>query len=120
MTGVLKRAKDLFGGLVPEESKLELPKRKVRPWHAVSIVPGQQCCAAASGLVRKRFLSREAPTLPLKACDQAHCSCRYDHHDDRRKGPRRASEMGVSVDGYDGVDKRGGPKRGRRKADRGS
>lgn len=118
MSGVLKRARDLFGTSAPEETKLEAPKRRIRPWHAVSIVPGHQPCAAAAGLVRKRFLSREAPSLPLKACDQENCSCRYDHHDDRRKGPRRASEMGVSVDGYNGLDKRGGPKRGRRKTDR--
>jgi hypothetical protein len=118
MAGVLKRAKDLFGTPASEETKLEAPKRPARPWHAVSIVPGHQSCAAAAGLVRKRFLSREAPALPLEACDRDHCSCRYDHHNDRRKGPRRASEMGVSVDGYEGVDKRGGPKRGRRKTDR--
>lgn len=118
MAGVLKRARDLFGTPASEETKLEAPKRPARPWHAVSIVPGHKPCAAAAGLVRKRFLSREAPTLPLEACDQEHCSCRYDHHNDRRKGPRRASEMGVSVDGYEGVDKRGGPKRGRRKTDR--
>jgi len=118
MSGVLKRAMELLGTPAPEETKLEAPKRRIRPWHAVSIAPGHQPCAAAAGLVRKRFLSREAPSLPLKACDQQHCSCRYDHHDDRRKGPRRASEMGVSVDGYNGLDKRGGPKRGRRKTDR--
>ena len=100
MAGVLKRARDLFGTPAAEETKLEAPKRPARPWHAVSIVPGHQSCAAAAGLVRK------------------HCRCRYDHHNDRRKGPRRASEMGVSVDGYEGVDKRGGPKRGRRKTDR--
>jgi len=60
------------------------------------------------------------PTLPLKSCDEPHCTCHYEHHDDRRKGPRRANELGVSVDGYLGLekDKRGGPKRGRRKTDR--
>ena len=118
MAGVLKRAKDLLGTPTPADDKPLVPKRPVRPWHAVSIVPGAQPCAAAAGLTRKRFLSREAPTLPLKACDQGQCFCRYEHHDDRRKGPRRASEMGVSVDGYEGRDKRGGPKRGRRKTDR--
>lgn len=119
MAGVLKRAKDLLGPAA--ELKPLAPKRPPRPWHAVSIVPGSQPCAAASGLARKRFLSREAPSLPLKACDQAQCTCHYEHHDDRRKGPRRASELGVSVDSYYGlekVDKRGGPKRGRRKTDR--
>jgi hypothetical protein len=117
MAGVLKRAKELLGTAVGE-SKPPEPKRAPRPWHAVSVVPGPQACAGALGLARKRYLSREAPVLPLKACDQPFCTCRYDHHDDRRKGPRRASEMGVSVDGYDGKDKRSGPKRGRRKTDK--
>ena len=117
MAGVLKRAKDLLGTSTPAEKPLAL-KRPPRPWHAVSIVPGSQPCAAASRLLRRRFLSREAPVLPLKDCDQEGCACRYDHHDDRRKGARRASELGVSVDGYSGQDKRGGPKRGRRKTDR--
>ena len=118
MAGVLKRAKDLLG--TTDELKPLAPKRPPRPWHAVSIVPGLQSCAGAAGLARKRFLSREAPTLPLKDCDQERCGCRYDHHNDRRKGPRRANELGVSVDGYLGLekDKRGGPKRGRRKTDR--
>ena len=118
MAGVLKRARDLLGVPNAEETKLEAPKRPARPWHAVSIVPGHHPCAAADGLAGKRFLSRDAPTLPLKACDQGSCSCRYDHHNDRRKGPRRVSDMGVSVDGYDGEDKRGSVKRGRRKTDR--
>ena len=118
MAGVLKRAKDLLGSTPPAEPQPLTPKRPVRPWHAVSIVPGSQPCAAAARLLRQRFLSRDAPVLPLKACDQEACACRYDHHDDRRKGARRASELGVSVDGYEGNDKRGGPKRGRRKTDR--
>ncbi len=49
--------------LDPAELKPLAPKRPPRPWHAVSIVPGSQPCAAAAGLVRKRFLSREAPHL---------------------------------------------------------
>jgi hypothetical protein len=115
VAGVLKRARQLLGdqaetGSVPA-------KRAVNPYHAVSIAPGAQACAAARGLQKKRFLSREAPVLPLKTCDEARCECRYTHHDDRRKGPRRASEMGVSIDGHSGHDQRLGPKRGRRKPD---
>jgi hypothetical protein len=63
-------------------------------WHAVSIVPRQQACAAALALRGKRFLSRtEAPPLPLPDCTlPADCSCVYKHHADRRGGPRRAIE----------------------------
>ncbi len=116
MTGLLKRAKDLLGP--PAAPKPVEPKRQARPWHAVSIVPGSPACKAAHELVRKRYLSREAPVLPLKACDQGNCTCCYVHHADRRKGPRRANELGISVDRYEGGDKRVNPKRGRRKTDK--
>jgi hypothetical protein len=86
--------------------------------HAVTVVTGAKACAAARALADQRFLSREAPKLPLRNCACANCECRYAHHEDRRRGPRRAREMGVALDGYDGQEKRTAPKRGRRKADR--
>lgn len=127
MANVLTRAKALLGGPEPSKTKFDTKveakgnpgKRPSNQFHAVSIVPGSLACAAAHGLSQKRFLSREAPVLPLKTCDRGDCECRYEHHEDRRKGPRRATDMGISVDGYDGSDKRSGsPKRGRRKTDR--
>jgi hypothetical protein len=63
------------------------------PFHAVSVLAPSSCCAAARDLEGKRFLSTEAPGLPLKTCTKATCTCRYAHHDDRRKGPRRASDV---------------------------
>jgi hypothetical protein len=111
MANVFKRAKDLL------EPKPVTTKRTASPFHAVSILPGTQACPAAQGLLKKRFLSREAPTLPLKACDHWRCECRYEHHEDRRKGPRRAREMGVAIDGFEGEDQRASTKRGRRKKD---
>ena len=85
-----------------------------RPGFAVlrgSRGPGPQAVPVARGAARCRS----------RAATRQQCTCHYEHHDDRRKGPRRASELGVSVDSYYGlekVDKRGGPKRGRRKTDR--
>ena len=38
------------------------------PYHAVSIVPGAACCNAARELRFQRFLSKEAPPLPLASC----------------------------------------------------
>jgi hypothetical protein len=64
-----------------------------------------------------RYLSREAPPLPLKDCTSPECTCRYEHHEDRRKGPRRARELGVSIDGYGDSERRSGGRRGRRKTD---
>lgn len=54
------------------------------PWHAVSIVPGPKRCEAVNKLLGERFLSKQAPMLPLKGCTESGCTCRYRHHDDRR------------------------------------
>ncbi len=86
--------------------------------HAVSIVPGHHCCHQARELAGTRFLSREAPVLPLKNCGSDSCRCRYEHHTDRRAGPRRARDMGVAMDGWLEVDRRAEVGRGRRQADK--
>ena len=60
-------------------------------YHAVSIRPGETCCAAAKQFGRMRFLADKAPRLPLPECDSAECACRYSHFADRREGfDRRA------------------------------
>lgn len=116
MVGELfKKAKGLFGREV--ESRLAPVKKPPSTYHAVAILPGPRCCAAARDLTGQRFLSRQAPPLPLKDCDRPDCQCRYEHHEDRRKGPRRARELGVAIDGYEGTDQRGKAGRGRRKSD---
>ena len=118
MGDLLKRAKSLFGHAEPEPPRPATAKKPDQSWHAVSIAPGDRCCAAARDLVGQRFLSREAPTLPLAGCTQSNCSCRYAHYDDRRKGPRRATELGVSIDGYVEDERRtDGPHHGRRRND---
>lgn len=63
------------------------------PYHAVSIQSPLNSCNAAREFEGQRFLSSEAPPLPLKGCRLATCTCRYAHHDDRRAGPRRASDV---------------------------
>jgi hypothetical protein len=77
-------------------SKLSVSRRST-PWHAVSVVAGRWCCEAARGIVGSRYLSREAPRLPLAQCSASHaCSCQYKHHIDRRGQPRRKDEaMGM-------------------------
>lgn len=64
-------------------------------WHAVVIVAPSSACTAAQSCKGKRFLSSEAPRLPLANCDAASCACKYRHYDDRRAGPRRAEEAGA-------------------------
>ena len=116
VSDIFKRTKALFGRAEPE-AKAAPVKKQVSAWHAVSIAPGPRACDAADKLRDRRFLSREAPPLPLKKCDSAECTCRYEHHDDRRKGARRASEIGVAIDGHMEQERRAKVKRGRRKSD---
>jgi len=113
---LFKRAKALFGGDAPEATAVA-PRKAPNKFHAVTIAPGLRACAAARALRDQRFLSRDAPPLPLKDCGSAQCECRYEHYDDRRKGGRRAHDMGVSIDGFDGQEQRQKSKRGRRQVD---
>ena len=60
-------------------------------FHAVSVVAGADACAQAKSLKDVRLLSPEAPRLPIVGCTNPEgCKCRYQHHDDRRAGPRRS------------------------------
>ncbi len=102
---------------VRPETKPAPATRRPEPWHSVSIVSRVSICDAAWQRRSQRYLSREAPRLPLPECDRSEaCRCVYRHHSDRRAGPRRASESG-------GPPARTAPvqnlrlKRGRRKID---
>ena len=65
------------------------------PYHAVSIVPAPpQACQEVKALIRRRFLSTDAPALPLLGCSLRACLCVYKHHDDRRITQRRAADRG--------------------------
>jgi len=78
---------------VAEQLK-DQPREEIRltnPWHAVAIQPGPKRCAAVEALLGQRFLSKDAPHLPLKECTEAGCACRYRHYEDRR-------HEGVSLD----------------------
>jgi hypothetical protein len=85
-------------------------------WHAVVIVPGAGHCKAAESAKGRRFLSAEAPLLPLRDCDVSACTCKYRHHDDRRGAPRRSEEAGGTKRSRAGTDRRSN--RGRRETDR--
>jgi len=88
-----------------------------RSFHAVEIVAGDDCCELVRRYPGKRYLSAEAPAVPLKGCDATECMCRYIHHADRRKRQRRTSDLAVTVDEYSGAERRDGGKRGRRASD---
>ncbi len=67
------------------------PVRKA--WHAVSIQPKGASCDAVLALRGTRFLSAQAPRLPLAQCTVPNiCACAYKHHPDRRGQARRKQE----------------------------
>jgi hypothetical protein len=76
------------------------------PFHAVSIVPGEHSCASARRLSGQRFLSVEAPKLPLSDCDATSCKCHYRHHADRRAGPRRVNDFFMRTASWSGQERR--------------
>ena len=68
-------------------------KNPANRWNAVSIVPTSGSCAAAQALKGQRYLSADAPRLPLPDCTSTEsCRCVYRKHPDRRAGPRRETE----------------------------
>jgi len=89
------------------------------PYHAVSIVPTPAgACEAVKALAGRRFLSKEAPTMPLPGCAATACRCAYKHHDDRRSMRRRAVDRaGPPTRGPRGDERRRAP--GRRSTDGG-
>jgi hypothetical protein len=65
-------------------------RRPIRSdYHCVEIRSGRAACEAARKLGKTRFLSREAPVLPLQGCNTPNCTCSYAHFDDRREHDRR-------------------------------
>ncbi|MEH6448712.1 MAG: hypothetical protein V7765_08580 [Oleispira sp.] len=91
---------------------------KNNEFHCVETHHHAQCCNAVKELHGKRFLSAQAPTLPVNGCDQEHCHCDYIHHDDRRIEVRR-DDVGLQHDmyGQNGETEHREPRRGRRKTD---
>ena len=84
------------------------------PYHAVSIVPCLDACQAVRRIQGERFLSAEAPSLPVAGCDQPNCQCHYLHHDDRRTGLDRRNTFAK----FSGFMHRSGAKERRRENDR--
>ena len=76
------------------------------PWYAVSIIAGEQSCAAVRRLLTTRWLSAAAPRFPLTGCDAKQCDCRYRHHTDRRGRLRRQFDREDRLTYFTGKDNR--------------
>jgi hypothetical protein len=66
-------------------------------FHSVSISLSKNACAAAEDLSGHRFLATKAPMLPLPGCDADECTCRFQHHKDRRSGKDRRNPFSPGV-----------------------
>jgi len=66
------------------------PKSK---FHAVSVCMDPSPCHAVRELADQRFLSSEAPVLPLADCDQPECNCHFEHYPDRRAQQNRRDTL---------------------------
>lgn len=73
------------------------------PYHSVSVETESSACKAQDKIKNTRFLSDDAPPLPLPNCQAKDCQCHYQHYEDRRDphGTRR-NDFGLSHDLFGG------------------
>ncbi len=66
-------------------------------FHGVAVHPrDENCCSAVQTLNGKRFLSADAPVLPLTDCaNPSGCRCVYERFDERRGSLRREADIGL-------------------------
>ena len=86
-------------GKVPEPVEAPADNSQRSKYHAVSIKYDTHACEAAQKMSGRRFLSDEAPRLPLPDCDVSDCKCRFTHHEDRRSSRDRRSPFAASGSG---------------------
>lgn len=81
-------------------------ERAKNPYHSVAIRYGRPSCPQVRQLSGVRYLSREAPRLPLVRCTVQPCRCHYAHFDDRRVEDRRNPFGSRSAPSHVGFDRR--------------
>ncbi len=64
--------------------KRSAPSVQRNPYNAVSVMSSRVACTAVGKIKNQKFLSKDAPLLPLAACSVKECNCKYVHHPDRR------------------------------------
>jgi len=62
--------------------------KATNPYHSVELNIPYDACEEVMKLHGKRFLSAQAPMVPLPSCNQK-CTCKFKHHSDRRDDDRR-------------------------------
>jgi hypothetical protein len=72
-----------------QEKVTQRESNSPRSFRAVSIIPARPSCKLVNRYSGTRYLTTEAPHLPLAGCRVQPCRCRYAHYDDRRVEDRR-------------------------------
>ncbi|MGA7179356.1 MAG: hypothetical protein WBX11_07225 [Thiobacillaceae bacterium] len=75
--------------LSKRQAALAVKRNAPRGYHSVEVRCGSAACDAVKRLGETRFLSDEAPLLPVPGCTAQQCTCRYIHFADRRRDDRR-------------------------------
>ena len=103
----------------PAKTTISGHTQKKNKYRGVRVVAkGINPCGAVRAIAEKRFLSSEAPILPLPDCDSDECRCVYKRFDDRRVDARRMMDFGYSTASQFVVDEQRSPtSSGRRKDD---
>jgi hypothetical protein len=65
-------------------------------FHGIAVEPGDKACEAVRRIAGQRYLSEDAPRVPLDECQCVQdCRCVYRHFPDRRTDVRRDMDMGL-------------------------
>jgi len=85
-----------------------------KKYAGLAFVADSHCCDAATAHHERRFLTSEAPKIPLAQCsDPALCHCKYRNIDDRRISDDRRDIVGVLSKEMPVGDKRSNRRAGR-------
>ncbi|EGM71696.1 hypothetical protein [Shewanella sp. HN-41] len=115
-----KTRKHYFKNLSSNERNTTNQSIEGHRFHCVSIVNKGHCCEQVNAITGKRFLSKEAPAIPMEECTMPHCECRYQHFEDRRQSSNeRRVDYGVTRElfGVFGEQNRRDRSKGRRTTD---
>jgi hypothetical protein len=77
-----------------ESPSLASRRRALNPetqFRCVEIRTSSTACLAARNYKGQKFLMEQAPVLPLNACTNHRCDCRFVRYSDRRANDRRAT-----------------------------
>ena len=77
------------------------PQLHEHHYYGVSVHPGSNPCVAIQAIIENRYLSEDAPHLPLPDCDQDECGCVMMPEGDRRVGYDRRGDSFSAYGNYE-------------------